>query len=328
MVLFLPAPASSVSVGMRPMLALPCVLTAVIPPTISWSSSAYTSKEVIMKYFFILGARDPEMLEIARVLEAHGHPYTNATISVLSAAPGRSPHGESAGPSGHAKPRRRRKTIPVRSNEAYHATGVQGLIPKDHRLVFVECSVFGLWPDEICDHHNEGDPGYGQPPERYLEGSSLGQVLSLLGLEPTKEQRIIAAADHCLRHAYAGRCPGVDPEELAAWRERSRAEVRGITVEEIRARIEAAMEALRKAPRITVAGEEVAWFPAGSGMPEEIPEASARLGIPFCYTRREGGRGKSGIMSAPPHVIEAWMRECGLKDVYGDPARGFAGGYL
>lgn len=251
-----------------------------------------------MKYFFVLGARDPEMLEIMRVLESQGHPFALATI----------------------------RGVPVRASEAYAATGVQGLIPKDHQIVFVECEVMGLLPWEVCDHHNEGDPGYGLPPERYLEGSSLGQVLKLLDLEPTTEQRIIAAADHCLRHAYDGQCPGVDPAELAAWRERSRAEARGITVEEMRSRIEVATQALREAPRISIAGEEVAWFPGA--MPEEIPEASARLGIPFCYVRREGPRVKCGIMSAAAHVIRAWLRECELIDVYGDPARGFAGGYL
>lgn len=251
-----------------------------------------------MRYFFILGARDPEMLEIMRVLDAQGHPHALATI----------------------------RGAPVRSCEAYDATGIDGLLPKDHKIVFVECDVMGLRPDDICDHHNEGDPGYGLPPERYMEGSSLGQVLTLLGLEPTPEQRVIAAADHCLRHAYAGLCPGVDPKALADWRERSRAEMRGISVEELRERIETAMQALRDAPRIIVGGEEVAWFP--DAVPEETPEASARLGIPFCYARRDGGRAKAGIMSAAPNVIRAWMRECGLNQVYGDPARGFAGGYL
>jgi hypothetical protein len=252
-----------------------------------------------MKYFFVLGARDPEMVEITRVLDSQGIGYTFATLAGL----------------------------PVRSSEAYRSTGVQGLVPKDAHLVFVECSVMGLIPDDLCDHHNPGDPGYGRPPEQYLQGSSLGQVLTLLGLEPTPEQKIIAAADHCLRHAYEGACPGIDPKELAAWRERSRAEVRGIPVEELQDRIVRAMKDLKEAPRIQIAGEDVAWFPATASMPEEVPEASARLGIPFCYVRREGGRAKSGIMSAGENVIRTWMKDCGLKDVYGDPARGFAGGY-
>lgn len=255
-----------------------------------------------MAYFFILGARDPEMLEIARVLTEQGIGHAFATVA------GR----------------------PVRPPEAYGATGVDGLMPIGSSPVFVECDVLGLIPAEICDHHNEGDPGYGMPPERYLEGSSLGQVLKLLGLTPTPQQRIIAAADHCLRHAYAGLCPGIDPKELAAWRERSRAEPRGVTVEEMQNRIQEAIEVLKRQPRIRIAGEEVAWFSLADPFPEEIPEASARLGIPFCYVEKptKTRRGKSGIMSAGPKVIETFMRECGLQDVYGDPARGYAGGYL
>jgi len=252
-----------------------------------------------MNYFFVLGARDPEMIEIAGVLEAQGIGYTPAKFGRL----------------------------PVRSSDAYRATSVHGLIPRHARRIFVECDVFGLTPDEVCDHHSPGDSGYGLPPEQYLQGSSLGQVLDLLRLKPSAEQRITAAADHCLRHAYEGRCPGVDPSDLAAWRERSRADARGITVKEIQHRIEFATDALQSAPRIHVAGEEIAWFPLSSPLPSEVAEASARLGTAFCYVKRDGDRRKGGIMSATPHVIRAWMRECGLKHVYGDPARGFAGGY-
>ena len=251
-------------------------------------------------YFFVLGAKDPEMQEIIRVLDSQSIPWAFATVAGM----------------------------PVRTSEAYKATGVQGLIPCDSKIVFVECEVLGLFPHEICDHHNEGDPGFGMPPARYMEGSSLGQVLRLLGIEPTHEQHIIAAADHCLRHAYAGMCPGVTPEELADWRERSRAALREITVEEIRSRIDNAIEVLKNAPRIRIADEEVAWFPVTVERPEEIPEASARTGIPFCYVKKEPSGAKAGIMSAAPRTIRSWMRECGLKNVYGDPARGFAGGYL
>jgi hypothetical protein len=252
-------------------------------------------------YFFVLGAKDPEMQEIARVLDEQNILYGYASVG----------------------------GAPVRTSEAYKANGVNALIPRGSRIVFVECDVIGLFPEEICDHHNEGDPGFGMPPERYMEGSSLGQVLKLLGLTPTHEQQIIAAADHCLRHAYAGRCPGVTPKELADWRERSRAALREISVEELRGRIDAAIEALKKAPRIRIADEDVAFFSAADEKPEEMSEASARTGIPFCYVKYEvNGINKSKIMSAAPRTIKTWMRECKLKDVYGDPERGFAGGYL
>jgi hypothetical protein len=78
----------------------------------------------------------------------------------------------------------------VRSREAYHATGTTQVLPRSQGLVFVACSVTGLASDIIIDHHNEGNPGYGMPPARFREGSSLGQSLALLGLEPS-DQRLI-----------------------------------------------------------------------------------------------------------------------------------------
>ena len=257
-----------------------------------------------MGYFFVLGARDPEMEEVSRVLDAAGIKWASAT------AGGRT----------------------VNSAEAYQATGVSGLLPRgDRRLVFVECDVLGLEADDLCDHHTPGDPGYDRPPEQYYEGSSIGQVLTLLGIEPTQEQRIIAAADHCLAHAYRGQCPGVDPAELADWRERSRSARFGLTQEEIRARIRIATEALERAERIKIGDEWVAWIPDKSVAPYELAEASARAGTPIAYvshlTERSPYRAKCGILNAKPETVLAWMRDCGLEGVYGAPARGYAGGY-
>lgn len=62
----------------------------------------------------------------------------------------------------------------------------------------------------IVDHHYEGDPGYGKPPAEYWEASAVGQVYTLLGLEPTQKARFIAAGDHCLYAAYHSMCPGID----------------------------------------------------------------------------------------------------------------------
>ncbi|MCC5612596.1 hypothetical protein LC612_39355 [Nostoc sp. CHAB 5834] len=192
-------------------------------------------------------------------------------------------------------------------------------------LVFVECEVLGLKPSCVADHHQPGDPGYGKPPSAFLEASSLGQVLRILGLDATQEQRIIAAADHCPTQAYRGECPGVTPEELADWRTRSRALRRGVTPEEMEKAIEEARLILEAAERIDFCGERLPWISLRGG---EIAEASARYNIPFMYMEpsRTGGT-KMGIMGANPDIISAWMRDCRLDNVYGDPARGYAGGY-
>lgn len=253
-----------------------------------------------LPYFFVLGAPDHEMMEIRRICREEGLMHAHATFCGTIA----------------------------RSEEAYQATGIKGLLPKEPvRIVFVECNVASLRYDDLIDHHQPGDFGYGRPPQEYLEGSSLGQFLAMIGKEPTTTQRVIAAADHCLMAAYRGDCPGVSPEAVKEFRETSRCMAQRIDLPELRRKFEAAHEALRVAPRITIEDVPVAWFE--SSPPSEMSEVSARLGIPYAYVRKQGdGRVKSAIRSAPARVVSAWIERCGLKNIYGDPQRGFAGGYF
>lgn len=251
-------------------------------------------------FFFVLGAPDHEMQAIRAICREAGFPYGHATEN-----------GEI-----------------VHSYNAYQATGVSSLIPKGEvTLVFVECQVLGLARDVVIDHHQPMDPGYGKKPHEYLEGSSIGQFLKLIGREPTQAHRIIAAADHCLTSAYQGLCPGVTPEELQAWRESSRANARGISLELLQNQIAEALSGLKAAPTVLMDDVPVAMF---DGVPpREVSEASARAAIPYAYVKlQEDGRYKSGIRSAAPKIVEYWLENCGLKNLYGDPERGFAGGYF
>jgi hypothetical protein len=211
------------------------------------------------------------------------------------------------------------------------------------------------------DHHRPGDVGYGKPPSEFLAASSIGQVILRLAdmgygpcakrvqdagvaaFELVRSQWMVtfsngeqiavpqdfvlaAAADHCLSHAYRGLCPGVDPDELMVWRAETRAAHQGISVNELLMKINHAREALYNAPRIDIAGLAVADFREAT-VPE-LNEAAAREGIPFIAgMNMPGGRRKIVLQSAPPEVISQWMTNCGLNGVYGDPERGFAGGY-
>ncbi len=250
-----------------------------------------------MSLVFVLGAADPEMEEIERVVREAGHEVRYATYNFRR----------------------------VRAEIANEATGVSDVLPFPREVVFVECRVRGLAYTHIVDHHHPGDPGYGGAPKDYLKSSSLGQVLALLGLEATAQQRIIAAADHCPTQAYRGECPGVCPKELAQWRTASRAQRRGVTVEEMELAIEKARLELETAEKIEFSGQRLAWVAERGG---EIAEASARFSIPFMYAEKVAPeRTKLGIMGAAPATIARWMQECGLKKVYGDPVRGYAGGY-
>lgn len=253
-----------------------------------------------MNYVFVLGSPDPEMEEIESVLRAEGHAVVYAS----------------------------HRGMRVRAEHADTAREVSGPLPPDALRVFVECRVHGLRADVIVDHHRPGDPGYAYGPADYLKGSSLGQVLTLLGLEPTHAQRLIAAADHCPGQAYQGLCPGVCPKALAAWRTESRAKRRGVTPAEMDASIEEGRKHLLEvAELVSFNGRTYPWVNGRAQL--EVSEASARYDVPFMYIEpARNGRVKMGIMGADPEAITAWMQECGLTQVYGNPHRGYAGGYV
>lgn len=174
---------------------------------------------------------------------------------------------------------------------------------------------------------------------------------------------LTAAADHCLGAAYRGQCPGIDPDELMRWRAESRAAFQQRPVAEVLADIERAKETVLSAPYVTVREADaydvygqladwsgyppVAWGDAltvrdlrgagrvdarGGGVPE-LPEAALRLGEGYLAGPLEtpDGRHKlvcSGTAEQVRAFIEHWAPSQGLVDLYGDPMRGFAGGYL
>lgn len=248
----------------------------------------------------ILGAADPEMKEIQRVCMAENIPFSYATLDGWI----------------------------VKPFQAYAANGTLRELPKNADVVTVECSVEGVTPKHKIDHHHEGDAGYGKGPDQFLMGSSLGQFLNLIGLKPTHKQLIIAAADHCLTAAYQGKCPGVSVEDLRSFREESRAKAKNISIDELQSQIEAAIEVLNTAPTIEMANHSVV-FIEEPNLPPELAEASARIAKPYVYLRTErDGRKKSGVRSAPVEVVKAFIENCDLNDIYGDPHRGFAGGYF
>lgn len=86
--------------------------------------------------------------------------------------------------------------------------------------LWVECSPEGGKDGiDFVDHHQPGDPGFGGPPEKFWESSSLGQVWGRVRPDdmPPEGLLIIAAADHCPHAAYTGDCPGIDPGSVIAF---------------------------------------------------------------------------------------------------------------
>ncbi|MDY0146517.1 MAG: hypothetical protein RBR56_00540 [Halothiobacillus sp.] len=274
-----------------------------------------------MKTVFVLGAMDPEMREIEKVINT----FLDEKIEI----------GQTGGVLYAAK-----DGVQVTPSTAYKADGfvtsegIKAEMPSDVGwLITVECAVDGLSPHDKIDHHNPGDHGYGFGPEKYWEGSSLGQLCRLLEVEPTTEQRIAAAADHCLSHAYQGKCPGIDPKALRDWRVKSRSSYQGVEAKVIEQSITEAINTLEGLPKITVGTREVANSVAIGSFPE-APEAVAITGIPLMYSMpdKATGRTKVGLLGADAETIRAWMEEIGtqmlVEDIYGSPERGYAGAYI
>lgn len=251
--------------------------------------------------YFLLGASDPEMAAIEAILTTRGLPFCYATAN-----------GNRVNPS---------NAYQAQNNPVEFAGKV---------LVTIECGLTSRGADIALDHHREGDVGYGLPADQFWQASSIGQLHTLLGIEPDTKAMIVAAADHCLAAAYAGDCPGIDPDAVLHYRNVTRANFTRVSVESITAAVENARLALLGAQKINVGGFDVADLRAS--VVAEANEASARYALPFVYRMHDArsGKTKEGVFSSNPAIIEAWMASSRstLDGVYGDPARGYAGGYV
>ena len=262
---------------------------------------------------FLLGAEDPELVAIRQVLTDAGEQWVNLMKGGYRVTP----------------------------RTAYEAEPVQALKlahmydPEVRPVVYlVEGRPEGLSGFEtvVIDHHHPGDPGYGKPPAQYTEASSLGQVHAVINLGLTQDERMCAAADHCLRSAYEGKCPGVTPTALALWRAKSRSKFIGVSLEEYQEQVNQARAKVLALPTIKIKGHP--FRDARDQQIKELPEASAQMCTAVLYaTPPSKGKFKEGVLSGTPKEIRLWKYWATsrganeLSGVYGDPERGIAGGF-
>src|SRR5690606_5914134 len=86
-------------------------------------------------------------------------------------------------------------------------------------------------------------------------------------------------------------------------------------------------------PGCGVCAHSIVYDLRGNSVPE-LPEAASREGMAYLATvsDRDGRRRVVLGGNASPETVRAFMNDWahaqGLTDLYGDPARGFAGGYM
>jgi hypothetical protein len=187
----------------------------------------------------------------------------------------------------------------------------------------------------------------------FLEESGQWAISNVIGTGEDDHARLIprdlvfvAAADHCLGAAARGDCPGVDPDALLGWRVEQRAKFQGRDPDEIMADIERAREALQRAPVLAL--EE--WWEGREGYSREdfrpaevrdmreahtpeLVDAALRDGLAYVALVTVDGDQKVVLGgNTTPAMVRAFMAEWapaqGLTHIYGDPERGFAGGYV
>jgi hypothetical protein len=160
--------------------------------------------------FWVLGAEDPEMSLIERILSVCAERYTNAMDS----------YGRV-----------------VQQDTAHNAVAVcdelslAGMRMLGGEIFLVECAVgagannnlralgVDAWEGHSntaavvwhIDHHRHGDPGYGRPPSEYLEASSVGRVL----LELSRREAFTDYAAHLLGWTRTERPE--KPERTSGW---------------------------------------------------------------------------------------------------------------
>lgn len=262
---------------------------------------------------FVLGASDPEMRAIAKLLTETGTPFVHATVDG-------------------------KRVYPANAYDAIAPAEVGKALGHGGKAWLVEC-VREVPPGAArIDHHHAGDPGYGRPPAEFWHASSLGQTVAALTRELglavtiTPEMRMIAAADHCLGAAYAGDCPGIDADALLSWHVAARATFERRPESAILADVELSRAALRGAPRLEL-GPGIFVADMRERNAPELLMAAAREGQ-CCVSavKTRDGRTKIGCLVGSEVQVttfmESWAPAQHLVDVYGDSVRGFAGAYL
>lgn len=268
-----------------------------------------------MKTVFLLGADDPEMEAIEKVLMKKRFHVEHAQIQGKRVHPG----------------------------NAYWADPVRDL-SDGCMLVCVECRPT-LIPKgvelKVIDHHRAGDPGYDLGPERFWEAASIGQIYNLLNIHPTEGAMILAAMDHCFSASLRDECPGVFGLDVLL-----------VSVDEVSKRTKTGqgrvLQQIRnmsgllgKAPVVRIGNQNVMDLRSrhlGEGYSLDLIAAqiAAAMRKHAALLRHRSVGGEKDKYSLTGHIqsvtvetfMSDWAPKEGLIHIYGVPSRGYAGGRL
>lgn len=262
---------------------------------------------------FLLGASDPEMDRIVEILCEQEHKVIYA----------------------------KKDGVRVHAGNAYDANNIDE-IPKEVRLIIVECEIESFTHDKRIDHHRPGDFGFGKGPEEFWEASSLGQMFSLFGLpkpESGSRDLVLAAMDHCYNDAMHDLCPNVKRNEVLRVKTEEIAKAAKKSVDEVEKTTQVFREKIRTSPTVVIGKETVFDLQENTGVGYSLEYLTAQVAavledVPVIIHLYEkmGGQERLHLCGSVKEetltfFIENWAPKNNLVRIYGNPARGYAGGY-
>lgn len=232
----------------------------------------------------------------------------------------------------------------VTPGNAYCADFPGGDRLKEKTLVLLECLPKRIPSRQrkiVIDHHRSGDPGFNKSAKCFWEGSSIGQLYKLLGKKNIPNQDLtLAAMDHCFGAALLGRCPGVSIKDVRNLKIAEIAEGTKTSQAEVAHRINFFKDILMTADEKIIGSErvkDIRHIFLGEGYSLDLLAAqfaaalSGTAALLCCSDFGDNKKEKVLIYNGKPQTIRAFVEKAlaikPKQDVYGAPARGYAGAY-
>lgn len=263
------------------------------------------------KQIFLLGPDTPEMREIARVAKRADHTVQYAM-------------------------HRGQRVHPGNANEADALADVK----EGDVLVCIACRP-RVMPKKVTmvyiDHTQSR--GSRRKPGDFWTASSVGQVYARLSLRPSQAVKVLAAMAYCFDAAMRDECSGVSRDEVLECKVREIAATHGVSTSEVQARIQERRRQLNSCQSpvgLKVIDARKYYLGEGYSLDLLCMQVAVSLTGKAALLRHRDRVGEPEKVSLTGNVtsellrffVKEWAQSEGLKKVYSNVERGYAGGYV
>jgi len=265
----------------------------------------------VSKQIFLLGPDTPEMREIARVAERAEHMVQYATHRGQRVHPGNANESDAL--------------ADVKEGDVLVCVACRPRVtPKKLTVVYID--------------HTQSK-GSRRKPSNFWDASSVGQVYTRLSLRPSQEVKVLAAMSYCFNAALQGECSGISRQEVLDCKIREIAATHGVSAREVQVRIQECAQRLKTCQSpvgLGVIDARKCYLGEGYSLDLLCMQVAVSLTGKAALLRHRDRRGEPEKVSLTGNVsselirlfVKEWAPGEGLKRVYSDLERGYAGGYM